>query len=117
MANATAAKAGAVGTVVSITGPVVDIEFAARELPAIYNAVRVERAIVEVPSSKVKRGVADVLKREGYIWDWKEVEGEPAAKLQLELKYGPNGERLIRHIRRVSSPAPPKRRTGSVRPT
>ncbi|MFZ9218656.1 MAG: hypothetical protein ACO23F_04685, partial [Candidatus Limnocylindrus sp.] len=43
MANATAAKAGAVGTVVSITGPVVDIEFAARELPAIYNAVRIDR--------------------------------------------------------------------------
>jgi F-type H+/Na+-transporting ATPase subunit beta len=52
MANATAAKAGAVGTVVSITGPVVDIEFAARELPAIYNAVRIERTdgslVVEV---------------------------------------------------------------------
>ena len=52
MANATAAKAGAVGTVVSITGPVVDIEFAARELPAIYNAVRIDRAdgslVVEV---------------------------------------------------------------------
>ena len=52
MANATAATAGAVGTVVSITGPVVDIEFAARELPAIYNAVRIDRAddslVVEV---------------------------------------------------------------------
>jgi len=52
MANATAAKAGAVGTVVSITGPVVDIEFAARELPAIYNAVRIDRTdgslVVEV---------------------------------------------------------------------
>ena len=81
-----------------MTDPIADM------LTRIRNAVRVERAIVEVPSSKVKRGVADVLKREGYIWDWKEVEGEPAAKLQLELKYGPNGERLIRHIRRVSSP-------------
>ena len=52
MANATAATAGAVGTVVSITGPVVDIEVAARELPAIYNAVRIDRAgdslVVEV---------------------------------------------------------------------
>ena len=52
MANAGTKSAGAVGTVVQITGPVVDIEFAARELPAIYNAVRVERAdgslVVEV---------------------------------------------------------------------
>jgi F-type H+-transporting ATPase subunit beta len=52
MANAGTKSAGAVGTVVQITGPVVDIEFAARELPAIYNAVRVDRAdgslVVEV---------------------------------------------------------------------
>ena len=51
MANA-AATTRAVGTVVQITGPVVDIEFPARQLPAIYNAVRVERAdgslVVEV---------------------------------------------------------------------
>ena len=52
----------------------------------------------------MKRGVAEVLKREGFIWDWKEVESEPVRQLQLELKYGPNGECLIRHIRRVSSP-------------
>ena len=52
MANAGTRSAGAVGTVVQVTGPVVDIEFPARELPAIYNAVRVDRAdgslVVEV---------------------------------------------------------------------
>ena len=52
MANAGTKSAGAVGTVVQVTGPVVDIEFPARELPAIYNAVRVDRAdgslVVEV---------------------------------------------------------------------
>jgi small subunit ribosomal protein S8 len=57
-----------------------------------------------MPLSKVKRGVADVLKREGYIWDWSEVEGQPSRLLRLELKYGPNGERVIRHIKRVSKP-------------
>jgi small subunit ribosomal protein S8 len=81
-----------------MTDPIADM------LTRIRNAVRVERATVELPSSKVKRGVADVLKREGFIWDWKEVESEPVPQLHLELKYGPNGERLIRHIRRVSSP-------------
>jgi small subunit ribosomal protein S8 len=73
-------------------------------LTRIRNAVRVERPHVEVPASKVKRGVADVLKREGYIWDWHEVEAEPARQLRIELKYGPNGERVIQHVKRVSKP-------------
>ena len=53
---------------------------------------------------EVKRGLAEVLKREGYIWDWAEVDSAPANKLRLELKYGPNGERVIRHLKRVSKP-------------
>jgi small subunit ribosomal protein S8 len=81
-----------------MTDPIADM------LTRIRNAVRVEHATVEVPISKVKRGVAEVLKREGYIWDWREVESAPVPQLQLELKYGPNGERLIRHIKRVSTP-------------
>ena len=51
-----------------------------------------------------ERGVADVLKREGYIWDWQEEEAAPATNLRLELKYGPNGERVIQHLKRVSTP-------------
>jgi small subunit ribosomal protein S8 len=81
-----------------MTDPIADM------LTRIRNAVRVERAHVEMPLSKVKRGLAEVLKREGYIWDWSEVEAQPAPRLRLELKYGPNGERLIRHIKRVSKP-------------
>jgi small subunit ribosomal protein S8 len=73
-------------------------------LTRIRNAVRVERPDVVMPLSKVKRGLAEVLKREGYIWGWEEIDGEPMAKLKIELKYGPNGERVIRHIRRVSKP-------------
>ena len=81
-----------------MTDPIADM------LTRIRNAVRIERPTVEMPASKVKKGVADVLKREGYIWDWSEVEDQPVQKLRLELKYGPNGERLIRHIQRVSKP-------------
>jgi small subunit ribosomal protein S8 len=75
-------------------------------LTRIRNAVRVERQHVEVPTSKVKRGLADALKREGYIWDWAEVDhnGSPIKQLRIELKYGPNGERVIQQIRRVSKP-------------
>jgi len=101
-----------------MTDPIADM------LTCIRNAVRIERPHVGLPLSKVKRGLAEVLKREGYIWDWREVgeedeEGAAArsrgdgdeqkrrfAKKQLviQLKYGPNGERVIRHIRRVSKP-------------
>ena len=81
-----------------MTDPIADM------LTRIRNAVRIERPHVDMPVSKVKKGVADVLKREGYIWDWTEVEDQPVGQLRLELKYGPNGERLIRHIKRVSKP-------------
>ena len=81
-----------------MTDPIADM------LTRIRNAVRVERPHVEMPLSKVKRGLAEVLKREGYIWDWEEVQEKPASQLRVHLKYGPNGEQVIRHIRRVSRP-------------
>jgi small subunit ribosomal protein S8 len=73
-------------------------------LTRIRNAVRTEKPYVEMPASAVKRGIADVLKREGYIWEWKVVEGKPRDRLVIDLKYGPNGERLIRRIERSSRP-------------
>ena len=81
-----------------MTDPIADM------LTRIRNAVRVERPHVEMPASKVKRGLADVLKREGYIWDWQEVEDGASRQLRIELKYGPNGERVIQQVRRVSKP-------------
>jgi len=81
-----------------MTDPIADM------LTRIRNAVRVERPVVEMPLSKVKRGLAEVLKREGYIWDWEELDELPAKQLRLHLKYGPNGEVVIRHIKRVSKP-------------
>ncbi|MCA9268214.1 MAG: 30S ribosomal protein S8 [Planctomycetales bacterium] len=73
-------------------------------LTRIRNAVRVERPHVDMPASKVKQGVAEVLKREGFIWDFQMVEAEPVAQLRIELKYGHNGETVIQHIQRVSKP-------------
>jgi small subunit ribosomal protein S8 len=83
-----------------MTDPIADM------LTRIRNAVCIERPIVEMPHSKVKRGVAEVLKREGYIWDWREENASdvPGTQLCIDLKYGPNGERVIRHIKRVSKP-------------
>ena len=72
----------------------------------IRNAVSVERPSVEMPVSKVKKGLAEVLKREGYIWDWAEVqeEDDKFSKLRIELKYGPSGEKVIQKIKRISKP-------------
>ncbi len=83
-----------------MTDPIADM------LTRIRNAARVERRHVDMPVSKVKRGVAEVLKREGYIWDWEEVQSEelPANMLRIELKYGPSGEQVIRHVKRISKP-------------
>lgn len=81
-----------------MTDPIADM------LTRIRNAVRIERVKVEMPISKVKRGLAEVLKREGYIWDWQEIDAQPVKQLHIDLKYGPNGERVIRHIKRVSKP-------------
>ena len=73
-------------------------------LTRIRNAVRIERPIIDMPTSKVRKGIAQVLKDEGYIWDFEEVETVPARTLRLHMKYGPNGERLITKIDRVSKP-------------
>ncbi len=81
-----------------MTDPIADM------LTRIRNAVRVERQFVDMPVSRVRRGVAEVLKREGYIWDYQEVDGEPVKQLRIELKYGPNGERIIQSVKRVSKP-------------
>ena len=51
-----------------MTDPIADM------LTRIRNAVRIERASVQMPSSLMKQGVADSLKREGYIWDWTVIE-------------------------------------------
>jgi small subunit ribosomal protein S8 len=81
-----------------MTDPIADM------LTRIRNAVSVERRLVEMPVSKVKQGVAEVLKREGFIWDWSLEEDKPVDRLRIDLKYGPSGEKVIRHIRRVSKP-------------
>jgi small subunit ribosomal protein S8 len=73
-------------------------------LTRIRNAARVRRPHVDIPASKLKSGLAEVLKREGYIWDWQIVEAEPVSQLRIELKYGANGEDVIQSIKSVSTP-------------
>ena len=73
-------------------------------LTRIRNAIRIERTFVDVPMSSLRKSVADVLKREGYIWDYSEIVATPGKNLRIELKYGPNGEKVIQTVKRVSKP-------------
>ena len=81
-----------------MTDPIADM------LTRIRNGVRIEKPVIEMPASRMRRGIAQVLKDEGYIWDFEEIDTVPARTLRLQMKYGPNGERLITRIDRVSKP-------------
>ena len=81
-----------------MTDPIADM------LTRIRNAVQIERPYVDMPSSKLKVGIANVMKREGYIWDFEVIEQSPQNVLRINLKYGPNGERVIQKIARNSKP-------------
>lgn len=73
-------------------------------LTRIRNANRIQRKTVAMPASKVKLGIAQVLKEEGFIADWAVEPAQPSSRLTLNLKYGEAGERVIRTIERVSKP-------------
>lgn len=81
-----------------MTDPIADM------LTRIRNSVAIERPSVDIPASQEKLGLAQVLQREGYIWDFEVVEERPVNLLRINLKYGPNGERVIQEIKRVSKP-------------
>ena len=81
-----------------MTDPIADM------LTRVRNALRIERRHVDIPTSKTKTGIAGVLQREGFIWDFETVQTPPQDTLRLNLKYGPNGEQVVQNIRRVSKP-------------
>lgn len=82
----------------SMTDPVADM------LTRIRNANRVSRPSVDIPLSSVKREIAQTLLREGYIRAWREFEDGRQGILRVYLKYGPEGQKVIRSIDRVSKP-------------
>lgn len=71
----------------------------------IRNAARTHAPAVEMPASKQKLAVAEVLRNEGFIssFETKGI-GTPEQKLRVVLKYGPKGEQVIQGIKRVSRP-------------
>jgi small subunit ribosomal protein S8 len=73
-------------------------------LTRIRNANIVRHETVEIPASKVKREIAEILKKEGFIRDAEYVEDSKQGIIRLFLKYGSNNERVISGLKRISKP-------------
>ncbi|MCH7719828.1 MAG: 30S ribosomal protein S8 [Planctomycetes bacterium] len=73
-------------------------------LTRIRNGVTARKKQVVIPASKLKTGLARVLKDEGYILGYDVVEDTRQGILRVDLKYGPNGEVVIHKIKRMSKP-------------
>ncbi len=82
----------------SMSDPLADM------LTRIRNGVKARFDAVDIPLSKLKVGVAKVLKDEGYITDYNIIDQGVQGTLQVNLKYGPNNEMVITGIRRASKP-------------
>ncbi|QKG85583.1 30S ribosomal protein S8 [Kroppenstedtia pulmonis] len=81
-----------------MTDPIADL------LTRIRNANLVRHESLEVPASKLKREVAEILKREGFIRDAEYIEDSKQGIIRIFLKYGPNNERVITGLKRISKP-------------
>lgn len=82
----------------TMTDPIADM------LTRIRNAQSAGKDSVSMPTSKKLVEVARVMKEEGFIESYDLIDKTPRVNLQINLKYGPNGERTMRGIKRVSKP-------------
>ena len=81
-----------------MTDPIADM------LTRIRNALMVNKEVVEVPSSKMKKAIADIMLAEGYVSDVKLVEDGLSGKLVITLKYYGKKQPVINGLKRVSKP-------------
>ncbi len=82
----------------TMTDPIADM------LTRLRNANTAYHDTVTMPHSKIKAGIAEILKQEGYIGGWRVEDAEVGKNLVLDLKFGPSRERSIAGVRRVSKP-------------
>ena len=73
-------------------------------LTRIRNAITAKHTDVEIPSSKTKKAILDILKEEGYIAGYEEIEQQLQNSLKVTLKYGAKGEKVITGLKRISKP-------------
>ncbi|MBW8172371.1 30S ribosomal protein S8 [Ornithinimicrobium sp. Arc0846-15] len=82
----------------TMTDPIADM------LTRIRNANSAHKDEVSMPFSKLKSHIAEILLEQGYIASWSVEDAEVGSTLKLDLKYGPNRERAIAGVRRISKP-------------
>lgn len=82
----------------TMTDPIADM------LTRIRNANLVGHEKVEIPGSNIKRSIAEILKREGYIRDAEFVADDKQGVIRVFMKYGKNQERVITGVKRISKP-------------
>ena len=82
----------------AMTDPVADM------LTRIRNANTAGHAEVDVPASKIKKNIAEILLKEGYIKGYEVVETQPQDVIKIEMKYGAGKQRVISGIKRISKP-------------
>jgi small subunit ribosomal protein S8 len=82
----------------TMTDPIADM------LTRLRNANSAYHDEVVMPHSKLKANIAEILRREGYVAGFRTEQGATNKQLVVELKYGPNRERSIAGLRRVSKP-------------
>lgn len=82
----------------SMTDPIADL------LTRIRNANMAHRDVVEIPASKIKKSIAEILKSEGFIRDVEYIEDNKQGVIRVFLKYGEDRNRVITGIKRISKP-------------
>ena len=81
-----------------ITDPIADM------LTRIRNANTAKHETVDVPASNMKKAIAEILNEEGYIASYQVIEDGKQGVIRIALKYGPNKEKVISGLKRVSKP-------------
>ncbi|GLB61370.1 30S ribosomal protein S8 [Cytobacillus sp. NCCP-133] len=81
-----------------MTDPIADL------LTRIRNANMVRHEKLEVPASNIKKEIAEILKREGFVRDVELIEDNKQGIIRIFLKYGSNNERVITGLKRISKP-------------
>ncbi|MBD5431190.1 30S ribosomal protein S8 [Lactobacillus agrestimuris] len=81
-----------------MTDPIADY------LTRIRNANMARHDSVEIPASNIKKSISEILKNQGFIRDYEVIDDNKQGMIKVFLKFGPNGERVISGLKRISKP-------------
>lgn len=82
----------------TMTDPIADM------LTRVRNANMVRHEKLELPASNIKKEIAEILKREGFVKSVEYIEDDKQGVIRMFLKYGANNERVITGLKRISKP-------------